>query len=212
MMTIRSQYEADIDALHHKLRRMGLRVYSSITRAIQSLNDNDKARARQVIAKDQLINQLETDINESVVLLILKQQPVASDLRLVLAALKIANELERIGDNAANIAHIRLRTRIDDAYVLKRLEAMGQLSLLMLEDLDTANKDKELSLVEEIIQRDQDIDDLYTHIINITYLIDNDPYVAGQAHLAARSLERIGDHIGNIAENILYYYTGELNN
>ena len=187
MMTIRSQYEADIDALHHKLRRMGLRVYSSITRAIQSLNDNDKARARQVIAKDRLINQLETDINESVVLLILKQQPVASDLRLVLAALKIANELERIGDNAANIAHIRLRTRIDDEYVLKRLEAMGQLSLLMLEDLDTANKDKELSLVEEIIQRDQDIDDLYTHIINITYLIDNDPYVAGQAHLAARS-------------------------
>ena len=62
---------------------------------------------------------------------------------------------------------------------------------------------------KEIIERDKDIDDLYINIVNTTYLIDNDPFVAGQAHLAARHLERIGDHISNIAESVYYYLTGE---
>ena len=64
-------------------------------------------------------------------------------------------------------------------------------------------------LIKEIIERDKDIDDLYINIVNTTYLIDNDPFVAGQAHLAARHLERIGDHISNIAESVYYYLTGE---
>ena len=141
--------------------------------------------------------------------LITKQQPIATDLRMMMAALKISTDFERMGDNAANIAHIRLRVKITDHYVLTRLKTMGKLALLMLEDLNTAVKSEDLTLIKEIIERDKDIDDLYVNIVNTTYLIDNDPFVAGQAHLAARNLERVGDHVRNIAESIYYYFTGE---
>ena len=79
----------------------------------------------------------------------------------------------------------------------------------MLQDLNTAAKNEDITLIREIIDRDQDIDDLYANIVNTTYLIDNDPFVAGQAHLAARNLERVGDHVTNIAESVYYYLTGE---
>ena len=142
-------------------------------------------------------------------MLITKQQPIATDLRMMMAALKISTDFERMGDNAASIAHIRLRVKINDDYVFTRLKTMGKLEMLMLEDLNTAVKTEDLTLIKEIIERDKDIDDLYINIVNTTYLIDNDPFVAGQAHLAARHLERIGDHISNIAESVYYYLTGE---
>ena len=134
---------------------------------------------------------------------------ITQDHDSVYQALKISTDFERMGDNAANIAHIRLRVKITDHYVLTRLKTMGKLALLMLEDLNTAVKSEDLTLIKEIIERDKDIDDLYVNIVNTTYLIDNDPFVAGQAHLAARNLERVGDHVRNIAESIYYYFTGE---
>ena len=124
-------------------------------------------------------------------------------------ALKISTDFERMGDNAAHIAHIRLRVKITDHYVLTRLKTMGKLAMLMLQDLNTATKQEDITLIKEIIERDKDIDDLYANIVNTTYLIDNDPFVAGQAHLAARNLERVGDHVRNIAESVYYFYTGE---
>ena len=127
----------------------------------------------------------------------------------MMAALKISTDFERMGDNAASIAHIRLRVKINDNYVFTRLKTMGKLAMLMLEDLNNAIRNKDLPLIKEVIERDEDIDDLYVNIVNTSYLIDNDPFVAGQAHLAARHLERIGDHISNIAESVYYYLTGQ---
>ena len=128
---------------------------------------------------------------------------------MMMAALKISTDFERMGDNAASIAHIRLRVKINDDYVFTRLKTMGKLAMLMLEDLNHAIKNEDLPLIREIIERDEDIDDLYVNIVNTTYLIDNDPFVAGQAHLAARHLERIGDHVSNVAESVYYYLTGQ---
>ena len=128
---------------------------------------------------------------------------------MMMAALKISTDFERMGDNAASIAHIRLRVKINDNYVFTRLKTMGKLPMLMLEDLNNAIRNKDLPLIKEVIERDEDIDDLYVNIVNTSYLIDNDPFVAGQAHLAARHLERIGDHISNIAESVYYYLTGQ---
>ncbi|MDN5809866.1 MAG: phosphate signaling complex protein PhoU, partial [Staphylococcus equorum] len=202
MATIRHKYEGQLDGLIKDLRRLGLYVYRNIEFGLTSLSEEDRNYARQTIAKDKEINEQETEINEKVIMLITKQQPIATDLRLMMAALKIATDFERIGDNAASIAKIRLRAKIIDEYVLTRLNTMGKLALLMLKDLDDAVKDNDITLIKEIIDRDKDIDDIYKNIVNTTYLIDNDPFVAGQAHLAARHLERIGDHICNIAENI----------
>ncbi|MGJ5681271.1 phosphate signaling complex protein PhoU [Staphylococcus equorum] len=209
MATIRHKYEGQLDGLIKDLRRLGLYVYRNIEYGLTSLSEEDRNYARQTIAKDKEINEQETAINEKVVLLITKQQPIATDLRLMMAALKIATDFERIGDNAASIAKIRLRAKIIDEYVLTRLNTMGKLALLMLKDLDDAVNDNDITLIKEIIDRDKDIDDIYKNIVNTTYLIDNDPFVAGQAHLAARHLERIGDHICNIAENIYFFITGE---
>lgn len=209
MKIIRQKYEGQLDDLIKELRRLGLRVYSNVNNAIESLSEDDRNFARHVIEKDKEINKFDYDINEQVIMLITKQQPIATDLRMMMAALKISTDFERMGDNAANIAHIRLRVKITDHYVLTRLKTMGKLSLLMLEDLNTAVKNEDLTLIKEIIERDKDIDDLYVNIVNTTYLIDNDPFVAGQAHLAARNLERVGDHVRNIAESIYYYFTGE---
>lgn len=209
MATIRHKYEGQLDGLIKDLRRLGLYVYRNIEFGLTSLSEEDRNYARQTIAKDKEINEQETAINEKVVMLITKQQPIATDLRLMMAALKIATDFERIGDNAASIAKIRLRAKIIDEYVLTRLNTMGKLALLMLKDLDDAVNDNDITLIKEIIDRDKDIDDIYKNIVNTTYLIDNDPFVAGQAHLAARHLERIGDHICNIAENIYFFITGE---
>ena len=87
---------------------------------------------------------------------------------------KISTDFERMGDNA-HIAHIRLRVKITDHYVLTRLKTMGKLAMLMLQDLNTATKQEDITLIKEIIERDKDIDDLYANIVNTTYLIDNDP-------------------------------------
>lgn len=209
MKIIRQKYEGQLDNLIKELRRLGLRVYSNVNNAIESLSEDDRNFARHVIEKDKEINKFDYDINEQVIMLITKQQPIATDLRMMIAALKISTDFERMGDNAANIAHIRLRVKITDHYVLTRLKTMGKLALLMLEDLNTAVKNEDLTLIKEIIERDKDIDDLYVNIVNTTYLIDNDPFVAGQAHLAARNLERVGDHVRNIAESVYYYFTGE---
>ncbi|BBD90077.1 MULTISPECIES: phosphate signaling complex protein PhoU [Staphylococcus] len=209
MAIIRHKYEGQLDELIKDLRRLGLRVYFNIKNALVSLSEEKRTFARETIEKDREINQLDYEINEKVIMLITKQQPIATDLRMMMAALKISTDFERMGDNAASIAHIRLRVKINDDYVFTRLKTMGKLAMLMLEDLNTAVKTEDLTLIKEIIERDKDIDDLYINIVNTTYLIDNDPFVAGQAHLAARHLERIGDHISNIAESVYYYLTGE---
>ncbi|MBM6025352.1 phosphate signaling complex protein PhoU [Staphylococcus epidermidis] len=209
MAIIRQKYEGQLDGLIKDLRRLGLRVYFNINNALVSLGEEKKSFARQTIEKDKEINRLDHEINEKVIMLITRQQPIAKDLRMMMAALKISTDFERMGDNAASIAHIRLRVKINDNYVFTRLKTMGKLAMLMLEDLNNAIRNKDLPLIKEVIERDEDIDDLYVNIVNTSYLIDNDPFVAGQAHLAARHLERIGDHISNIAESVYYYLTGQ---
>ena len=209
MAIIRQKYEGQLDGLIKDLRRLGLRVYFNINNALVSLGEEKKSFARQTIEKDKEINHLDHEINEKVIMLITRQQPIATDLRMMMAALKISTDCERMGDNAASIAHIRLRVKINDNYVFTRLKTMGKLAMLMLEDLNNAIRNKDLPLIKEVIERDEDIDDLYVNIVNTSYLIDNDPFVAGQAHLAARHLERIGDHISNIAESVYYYLTGQ---
>lgn len=208
-MVIREKYEDELNSLINDLFVLGKEVYFMIEQSISVLSDEDRNNARNLIKYDKKINQMEYDINEKVVMLITKQQPIATDLRVMISGLKIASELERMADNSTNIAQIRKRVKITDYFILTRLKTMGKLAMLMLKDLEAAVNDKDILLIKEIINRDNDIDDLYREINNTTYLIDNDPFISGQAHLAARYLERIGDHITNISESCYYYITGE---
>jgi len=206
---MRELYEEALDHLKKTVLKLAEEAFQSISKTMDVLSKDDLDAARMIIAHDQEINMIEHDINDQVVSLITKQQPIATDLRTIMASVKIASELERIADNASSIAKIRTRVKFEDKYVLARLKTMGKLSMLMLVDLENAYKNKDVNLTREIIERDSDIDDLYKEIVNTTYLIDNDPFVAGQAQLAGRHLERIGDHITNMAENVYYFITGE---
>ena len=208
-MVIIEKYEGELKALIEDLFELGKEVYNMIEQSVSVLSDEDKKNARALIAYDSKINKMEYDINEKVVMLITKQQPMATDLRVMISALKIASELERMADNSTNIAQIRKRVIITDYFILTRLKTMGKLAMLMLKDLENAIRNKDILLIKEIIERDTDIDDLYREISNTTYLIDDDPFISTQAHLAARYLERIGDHIKNISESCYYYITGE---
>ena len=154
MTVIRQKYEGQLEDLIKDLRRLGLRVYFNIENALVSLSDDKRTFARETIEKDKEINKFDYDINEQVIMLITKQQPIATDLRMMMAALKISTDFERMGDNAANIAHIRLRVKITDHYVLTRLKTMGKLAMLMLEDLNTAVKNEDITLIKEIIERE----------------------------------------------------------
>lgn len=206
---MREIYEESLQHLENSVMSLADDVYRTIEKSINVLSDDNKDIAREIIASDVHINAKESDIEDQIISLITKQQPIATDLRMILSSNKIASELERMGDNASNIAKIRKRVKIEDTYILARLKTMGKLSMLMLADLKEAYATQDVNLVKEIIERDNDIDDLYKEIINSSYLIDNDPYISGQAHLAGRYLERIGDHITNIAESVYFTITGE---
>ncbi len=209
LVNMREIYEESLQHLEASVLKLADEVYRTIEKSINVLSDSDKAMAREIIEHDHVINAMESDIDDQIISLITKQQPIATDLRMILSSSKVSSELERMGDNAANIAKIRKRVKIEDAYILTRLQTMGKLSMMMLADLKEAYESKDVNLVKEIIERDNDIDDLYKEIINSAYLIDNDPYISGQAHLAGRYLERIGDHITNIAESVYFTITGE---
>ncbi|UBH23481.1 phosphate signaling complex protein PhoU [Macrococcus armenti] len=209
MVNMREIYEESLQHLENSVMSLADDVYRTIEKSINVLSDDNKDIAREIIASDVHINAKESDIEDQIISLITKQQPIATDLRMILSSNKIASELERMGDNASNIAKIRKRVKIEDTYILARLKTMGKLSMLMLADLKEAYASQDVNLVKEIIERDNDIDDLYKEIINSSYLIDNDPYISGQAHLAGRYLERIGDHITNIAESVYFTITGE---
>lgn len=209
LVNMREIYEESLQHLENSVMSLADDVYRTIEKSINVLSDDNKDIAREIIANDVHINAKESDIENQIISLITKQQPIATDLRMILSSSKIASELERMGDNASNIAKIRKRVKIEDTYILARLNTMGKLSMLMLADLKEAYAAQDVNLVKEIIERDNDIDDLYKEIINSSYLIDNDPYISGQAHLAGRYLERIGDHITNIAESVYFTITGE---
>ncbi len=207
-MIIRKKYEGQLQDLHELVVDIGVKSYNQVDNAVDTLNDESPDRAREIIENDHEINLLERRINDDAISLIMKQQPVATDLRIIISSIKIANDLERIADNASNIAEVRKRVRISDEYLLMKLRTMEKLALLMLADLHHASENDDVVLLNEIIMRDSDIDELFRDIINSSKLIDNDPFVSNQANLVAKYLERIGDHICNIAESVYYIKTG----
>ena len=147
MAIIRQKYEGQLDGLIKDLRRLGLRVYFNINNALVSLGEEKKS-FKKTIEKDKEINHLDHEINEKV---ITRQQPIAKDLRMMMAALKISTDFERMGIMLL-VSLIRLRVKINDNYVFTRLKTMGKLAMLMLEDLNNAIRNKDLPLIKKSLR------------------------------------------------------------
>ncbi|MEK4555085.1 phosphate signaling complex protein PhoU [Jeotgalicoccus sp. FSL K6-3177] len=209
MTVYREKFQEELDALIGECIKLGEECHKRLAGTVEVLLADDIEDARKVVHNDAEINKMEADVNAHAINLITTQQPVATDLRTIISCIKIADNLERIGDNISNVAEVRKRIKITNERTLLRFKTMERLASLMLEDVYTAFKKSDLDLLDEIILRDQDIDAVFVQITTSDIFEESDAFLTGQIQLTAKYLERIGDHIKSIAEHIYYIHTGD---
>lgn len=205
--------EMELDHIKERVFEMADRSTESIEKAIAALKDLDLAATDRVIAKDSVIDGLEKEIDDECVRLLVTRQPAASDLRFVLAMLKINTDLERIGDLAVNIAtetkHLCGKPHVKPLIDIPRMASIG---VEMLKSTLDAITTMDSAIAKKVIARDKEIDDLNKQLFRelFTIMMEN-PTLISQAFsliIIARLLERIGDHVTNIAERVVYFVEG----
>ena len=213
-MGTRQGFEEEMNNVNQEILRMGVMVEEAVQRAVQSLVNRDEQLARAVVADDAAINRLEQEIEDRCVVLIAREQPVATDLRKLVTALKIVTQLERMGDHALHVAKGTLRI-LPEAYMkpLIDIPRMAELGIGMIRDVLTAFLDNDAQRAREVAQRDQQIDELHNQVMRevFTYMMQNPSYISQSISLLfiSRFLERVGDHVTNICEWVVYSATGE---
>lgn len=208
-------YDDDLAALKSMLSQMGGLAEEQLAKGIGALISRDTRLADTVIQADEKLDAMELAVEEKAVLTIAKRQPMAKDLRDVLVSLRIASDLERIGDLAKNIAK-RSHAIYDNIAprLTKGLERMGQLSQAQLKLVLDAFAASDAEKAMEVWRHDEDIDALYSSIFRelLTYMMEDPRIIGSCTHLlfAAKNIERVGDHATNIAENVHYLVHGKL--
>ncbi|MCU0903946.1 MAG: phosphate signaling complex protein PhoU [Tabrizicola sp.] len=211
---ILSAFDRDLESLQaHFLKLSGL-AELSLTEAAKALEALDVAAAEKVIASDRAIDALEDFIQTEAASLIARRAPTASDLRRVLAVMRAAHSLERVGDYAKNVAK-RTRVLAHSAPVDGHAGTMRRMTLLVTRMLDEATQalvHKDQQLAEAVRKRDLDIDQMYNTLFRslFTYMMESPANIGPSMHLhfIAKNIERAGDHATTIAEQALYLATG----
>jgi phosphate transport system protein len=208
-------YDEELDLLKSKLSEMGKEVEDQISEASQALLNRDSGLANVVIVSDEKVNLLQQETEEVGIRILATRQPVAQDLRNVLSGLKMASELERIADYAANIArHIPDLGNFPDLdQPIAATVEMVQLAKGMLADIMDAFVKNDVTKAIAVWHRDDKIDGIYADLINdLRSMMSKDPERVKACTgliFVARCCERIGDHITNIAENVHYIEHGK---
>ncbi len=213
-MTTRQNYNQELEALRQQLLTMGQQVEQAIQSSVEALCQQDNELAKQVIAGDDVIDELEVDIEDKCLLLIARQQPLAGDLRVIGTCLKITTDLERMGDHATDIAEIAIR--LGKQPLIKPLvdiPVMAGLAQKMLHNSLAAYINLDIALAEQIGVDDDEVDHIYNRLFRelLTYMME-DPSTISQATqllFVARYLERVADHATNVAEWVVYLVTGQ---
>ena len=214
-MSIRATFDQELQDLRDDVLRLGSMVDAAISRSIQALKERDRVMAQQIITDDEKINELRFKIEEECVSLIARQQPAARDLRLIVAAMNIVLDLERMGDHAAGIATIVLR--MGDEPLLKPLidlPRMAQISQHMLrQSLDALISGNPAEAIA-ITKIDDEVDALYNQIFRelVSYMIEDPRTVTRAMYLlfCAHNVERIADRVTNICERVIFVSTGRM--
>jgi phosphate transport system protein len=199
----------ELEALKERLIRMGSLAEQAIVESIRSFQERDAVLARQVLEADEAINLLEVEIDNNVVDILALQQPVASDLRFILAAQKINNDLERIGDHAVNIAESTLQyAKRDPIEHPVDIPQMAVIAKTMLREAIDAFVHSDAKLARDVLITDDEIDDLNRKMADeMADLISADPKLLHQALdfiRVSRNLERVADLATNIAEEVVF--------
>lgn len=214
MKEMRKHYHDTIAEINREILTMGAYVEESVRNAMQALIDQDVSIADQVISKDEVINKLETEIENRLTILIATEQPVAGDLRHIITSLKIISQLERMGDHAVHIAKASKRM-VDETYIkpLIDLPKMAEIGIVMLHDVLTAFAENNKEQAIAIAKMDDKIDELHNQVWRelLTYMMQDVKNITQATSLlfVSRFLERFGDHATNISEWIVYDCTGE---
>ena len=206
-------FDEDITRLRGLIAEMGGLAEVAIQEAMQALVTGDEELAAGVVERDLKLDRLESEVDELAVRVIALRAPMADDLREIIAALKIAGVVERIGDYAKNIAkrvgRIEGRNRFEP---LTLIPAMAEVAAGMVHDVLTAFAARDPVLAREVIATDDKVDAFYDSIFRnlVSYMVENPATISSAAQLLfiARNLERVGDHATNVAEMVHYAATG----
>ncbi len=215
-MTTRQHFDIELAGLQEKMLEMATCADSMVGMAVESLLSGDLELVQEVVQRDDTVDQMDLDIEALCLRLIATQQPVARDLRIIGTALKVITDIERIGDYAVDIAKIGRRlVRAHEVYQpLVDLPHITSLSRSMLYDALQAFIHHDLDLVDRVIRADDAVDALYHSMRSrLTQVLTEDkPHslLALNTLFAAKYIERISDHVVNIAERVCFIETGEL--
>jgi phosphate transport system protein len=206
-------FDEDIGELRGLISEMGGRAEAAIVAAMDALVKRDTEGASRIVAEDRRIDELESQVEKLAVRIIALRAPMADDLREVVAAIKIAGVIERIGDYAKNIAKrvplIESRMMIEPVSLLP---SMAATATEMVHDVLNAFSARDAETALAVIERDKVVDDFYNSVFRtlVTFMMENPKTIGEAAHLlfVAKNLERVGDHATNVAEMVYYAATG----
>jgi phosphate transport system protein len=209
------RYEEELRGLRASLLKMGGLVERQIAEAIDALVNRDTELARQIIARDKEVNRMDVDTDETCIRLLALHQPAGSDLRFITTGLKITTDLERIGDNAVNIAERVLE--LNEAPQIKPyidIPRMASIAQSMVKDSIDAFMRQDVALANEVCTRDDEVDGLNRQVYRelLSYMAE-DPRLIGRATrilFISKYLERIADHAENIAEMVTFMVKGKM--
>ncbi|GAB4180609.1 MAG: phosphate signaling complex protein PhoU [Thalassobaculales bacterium] len=206
-------YDEELKRLSSLLSQMGGMVEAQVADAIFAIGRRDSDVAARCLEGDARLDQAEHEVNQFVVRLLALRQPMANDLRLIVSALRIAADLERAGDYAANVAKRSIAlNQMPPVRATATIVRMGRMVQAMLKDVLDALAAGDVDKAVAVWHRDEEIDEIYTSLFRelLTYMMEDPRHITPSAHLLfiAKNLERIGDHATNISESLYFIQTG----
>jgi phosphate transport system protein len=216
-MAARLSFDAELKLLKEDLYDMAHLIEIAIEKVMIAFETQDENLAREIIQGDRIVNDIEKAIEARCLSLIIKQQPVAKDLRIVTTALKVVTDMERIGDHAADIAELILREKREHIFdLVKYIPDMGRATKQMVHDAVEAFTTMNVEKARDIMKQDDIVDDLFDkvklEVANILKTSSDQVDQCVDILMIAKYFERIGDHVVNICEWTEFHETGSLNN
>lgn len=209
-------FDAELKEIGRKVVEMGGQAERLVADGVSALIHRDAAMGQKVILLDASVDHMQREIEERVIVVIAKRQPMAVDLRELVAAIRIANDLERIGDLAKNVGKrvLAIEGEYHPQKLVRGVEHMAELVLEQLKEVLDAYAGKNALKAVEVWGRDSAVDTMYTSLFRelLTYMMEDPRNISVCTHLlfCAKNIERIGDHATNIAETVYYMVTGQM--
>ena len=211
--TVRA-YDKDLDLLERRIAEMGGLAEKMVIEAVDALASGDAALAQQVVETDPRLDALQREIEEQATLTIARRQPVANDLREIIGAIRVAGDLERVGDLAKNIARRALKIGLEGRvpHAIVGIKHMNEFATELMKDVLDAYAQRDVERALDVWERDVELDALEDLVFRdlLTHMMEDPRNITFCAHLlfCSKNIERIGDHATNIAETVVYLVTG----